>query len=352
MAASDAISILNSGLALIGEPVGVTANDGSKAWTTFNQLWQPNILRPVLAQFPWNALKRRTALFPPTLPVASGSYDSTTQNVTLTLATSYTVSAASWSANAITFTIGSHNLQVGQQITVAGVTPTGYNGSYQVVAVTSTTIVVPQQTDPGAYTSGGTVTWDIPTLSVNQTITVAGINPTDWNGTFPLTATTPNSVSYLLPVTDSYVSGGYVQWAPLFDFNCVFQLPSDWMRIYAVNKIGFSNFYGYGYESWYVQNIRGVVPPWKVEGNYLYSSESTVSIAYIANQDPPTDAVLVDLLAARTAQLMAYAMTRNDTLTQRMAQLYQQTLMRARSMNSANGTPDEFQETSWIVSRY
>lgn len=352
MAASDAVSICNSALAMIGEPPTVAANDGSKAWTTFNALWEASILRPVLAAFPWNALKKRISLFPPSLPVLSGSYNSSTQNVTLTLATSYTVTAATWSANAITFTIGAHNLQVGQQLTVAGVLPAGYNGSYPVVAVTATTIVVPQATNPTAYASGGSVTWDIPSLSVNQTITVAGINPTDWNGTFPITAATPNSISYLLPVADSYVSGGYVKWAPLFDFNTVFQLPSDWDRIIQVNLVGFSNYYGYGYESWYIQNIQGVMPPFKVEGNYLYSSESTLAVLYIQHQDPPTDPVLVDLLASKAAMEMAMPITRERDIMDAMTKKFEQRFIRAKSMNSANGTPDQFQETSWITSRY
>jgi hypothetical protein len=55
-----------------------------------------------------------------------------------------------------TLTVASHTFQVGQWVTVAGVTPTGYNGTYQLTAVTATTLSYANATT-GAQTVAGTV---------------------------------------------------------------------------------------------------------------------------------------------------------------------------------------------------
>lgn len=129
------IDILNGALALLGENA-VTANDGSKAWTTFSALWNESILAYVLGRYPWTALKKRVVLSQPSLTVTAASGDGTT----------------------VTLTVGAHSLQVGQTVYVSGIDPTVYNNTYALTAVTSTTISF---TSPitSAYVSGGTVTW-------------------------------------------------------------------------------------------------------------------------------------------------------------------------------------------------
>src|SRR5215472_5176066 len=77
-----------------------------------------------------------------------------------------TISAASWSVltGQITFTFGSApsaDVVAGAYIGVTGVTPTGYNGIWQVVSVAGSTVVVTTPftlaaiTNPGTYVSGG-----------------------------------------------------------------------------------------------------------------------------------------------------------------------------------------------------
>jgi hypothetical protein len=70
---------------------------------------------------------------------------------------SYNVSAASWAANVVTLTIGAHNVLVGEKVTVSGITPSGYNGTYTVTAITGTQIKYAKTANPGAYSAGGTV---------------------------------------------------------------------------------------------------------------------------------------------------------------------------------------------------
>jgi hypothetical protein len=72
----------------------------------------------------------------------------------------YNVTAASWSTNTITFTTTDTTyLAVGNSVVIAGAAPTGYNGTYTITSVpTSTTFTVAQVTNPGPWTSGGTIT--------------------------------------------------------------------------------------------------------------------------------------------------------------------------------------------------
>lgn len=67
-----------------------------------------------------------------------------------------TITAASCTGNALTFTIGAHSFGVGGQIAVTGVTPSGLNGTYQVSAVGATTLTVRSALCPLTYSSGGT----------------------------------------------------------------------------------------------------------------------------------------------------------------------------------------------------
>lgn len=80
--------------------------------------------------------------------------------------TAYTVTAGSWAAGVATLTIGAHNIKANQLIVIASVTPSGYNnGGVEVAAtsVTGTQVLYPLAVNPGAWTSGGTVTaWGTP----------------------------------------------------------------------------------------------------------------------------------------------------------------------------------------------
>jgi hypothetical protein len=66
------------------------------------------------------------------------------------------ITGATWSNGLATFTVASNSYVVGQTVTVTGVTPAGYNGARTVTSVTGTTFTVGIATNPGTYTSGGT----------------------------------------------------------------------------------------------------------------------------------------------------------------------------------------------------
>jgi len=72
----------------------------------------------------------------------------------------YTVSGASWSPGTpaiATLTTGSNTLAANDTIRVSGINPSGYNGTWQVTAATSTTVSYALPNNLGTYVSGGVV---------------------------------------------------------------------------------------------------------------------------------------------------------------------------------------------------
>lgn len=68
------------------------------------------------------------------------------------------VSGATWSGGVATYNFGSaHGLTTGDYVQITGVTPTGYNVRGIATVVDSDTITIPITSDPGTYTSGGTL---------------------------------------------------------------------------------------------------------------------------------------------------------------------------------------------------
>ncbi len=70
-----------------------------------------------------------------------------------------TITGATWGSNQSVFThSGGNTYAVGSFVTVVGMNPSGYNGTYEVVSSTSTTVTVAETSDPGAFVAGGTIT--------------------------------------------------------------------------------------------------------------------------------------------------------------------------------------------------
>ena len=69
---------------------------------------------------------------------------------------SFSVTAASWADGVATYTAAGHTFVEGDEATVSGATPSGYNVTdTPITAVTSTTFSVAIAADPGAWSSGG-----------------------------------------------------------------------------------------------------------------------------------------------------------------------------------------------------
>jgi hypothetical protein len=65
------------------------------------------------------------------------------------------ITGVSWSGGSATFTSSSHGALAGQRVTVSGITPTGYNGSFVITSVSTSTFTVAIPYNPGTYVSGG-----------------------------------------------------------------------------------------------------------------------------------------------------------------------------------------------------
>lgn len=74
------------------------------------------------------------------------------------VAAAVAITAAVWTnATTTTFTATAHGFANGDTVNITGVTPTGYNGVFTISGVTANTFVVAITTNPGTYTSGGTI---------------------------------------------------------------------------------------------------------------------------------------------------------------------------------------------------
>jgi hypothetical protein len=95
-----------------------------------------------------------------------------------TATTAATISTASWSISTDQVTVttsAAHNLQAGQLVTIAGVTPSTYNGTFTILSVpTPTTFTYGLLSDPGTFTSGGTALVDQGAFTEGGTSTTQG----------------------------------------------------------------------------------------------------------------------------------------------------------------------------------
>ena len=66
-----------------------------------------------------------------------------------------TVTAASYSGGFITYTVASHEFHVGEEVTVTGSTPAGYNVTDAVITARTATTFTIAASDPGTWSSGG-----------------------------------------------------------------------------------------------------------------------------------------------------------------------------------------------------
>jgi hypothetical protein len=90
-----------------------------------------------------------------TVPVAFPTFTTVAANGTLAV-----TGSTAWSNGIafLTFTSsGAFPVPVGSSIVIAGVTPSAYNGTYTVTNVGNTFVGFAKATDPGAWTSGGTI---------------------------------------------------------------------------------------------------------------------------------------------------------------------------------------------------
>jgi len=120
-------------------------------------------------------------------PVTSGT------SVTLTTGTGYPTGTPTPTYSAPNSSIGISaitGLTVGTVVTISGVTPAGYNGTWTAqTGTTTTSLVINTGANLGAITVAGNIVVNTAhNIKVGQTVVVAGAVPSTYNGTFVVTA--------------------------------------------------------------------------------------------------------------------------------------------------------------------
>jgi hypothetical protein len=146
-----------------------------------------------------------------------------------------TIITATWAGSVATIaTSAAHGLSTGANVTVSNASPSAWNGTYVVTVIDATHISYTLASNPGAYVSGGQVSYPLNwvnsaswsggivtmataaahNLVSNQYVTITGILPSGYNGTYRVTVTDSTHFTYMLTNPSAnpgvYVSGGLV----------------------------------------------------------------------------------------------------------------------------------------------
>ncbi len=112
---------------------------------------------------------------------------------------------------------------------------------------------------------------------------------------------------------------------PIFDWNYAFTLPTSpyCLRVLEVDD---------------VDNPGSTA--WSIEGRTLVTNDSGINILYIARIADPTkfDSLFVEALAAKLAENLAMALTRQKTLIELAHGLYEAKIQEARTVDSMEGS--------------
>lgn len=205
----------------------------------------------------------------------------------------FTVTGGSWSGGFATLTVAStFGLRVGEEIAVSSVNPAGYNVATRVAisGLTSTTITYPLASNPGVWTSGGTVTRKAPHHVTNMTKRIYWLESLADGPHYRLVAEIPAAT------TNTTVAGNTVSSAelatvgwlmPPTDAKCIRMMANGiGVLISGANTICFSPAYApYAYPNAYRQVTDFEAVGLEVVGNMVVVGTKGVPY-YAAGVDP------------------------------------------------------------------
>lgn len=169
-----------------------------------------------------------------TEPISTASWSTNVATITMTPAIVPTLSAAVWANGAVTVTTSlAHGYTVGQWVTIAGSTPAGYNGLYVITQVPSTTtFMFNLVSNPGTYTSGATLSAGH-SYQIGQQISITGVTPTAFNGVYTIASIPANNqiTASLLSNPGTYTSGGSISPTIIIGTNQSFTISSLYRRV-------------------------------------------------------------------------------------------------------------------------
>jgi hypothetical protein len=123
---------------------------------------------------------------------------------------------------------------------------------------------------------------------------------------------------------------------PTWGYAFAYQLPSDCLRVLAVNADD------------------PFCHPWKVEGRAIVTDrEAPIEILYLRQiaDSGFFDPMLVSAIAARLAMELARPLTSDESLRKQMALEFQDRLRAARSADGQEGTPSRIYAEEFVISR-
>lgn len=118
--------------------------------------------------------------------------------------------------------------------------------------------------------------------------------------------------------------------APVVQYSCKYQLPSDCLRLLEV--YGDSNY--------------------KLKGREVHTNSRTCKIKYIYDVTDTTvwDSSFIDVMSAKLAFELAYPVTKSNSLMQQMGEIFSLKIQKARFVDSTEDIPSDFGGVSSLIS--
>jgi hypothetical protein len=136
---------------------------------------------------------------------------------------------------------------------------------------------------------------------------------------------------------------------PSYGYASQFALPTD---PYCLRVLEFSN----GTQTFPFDNMRSNSdrPAFIIEGRKLLTDEGIAKIKYVARITDPQqyDAGLIEVLAARLAYEISYAITGSTTMRQLTAGDYDRKLKEATFQDATEGAPERIEANDFIEARF
>ncbi|MBF0435557.1 MAG: hypothetical protein HQL77_09325 [Magnetococcales bacterium] len=114
-------------------------------------------------------------------------------------------------------TLTGHGYSTGNSIIISGATPSTFNGTYSITVLDSNTFKYTLASSPLQAATGSPTAAIASTtakayavshgFSTGNSVTIAGASPTDFNGTFTVTVTDANNFTYTIPSSQGTASG-------------------------------------------------------------------------------------------------------------------------------------------------
>lgn len=140
---------------------GTPDYDYSQFMKLFCREWEKTYANSTLDDIGVTTLTYQAYRFPLT-NAADSKLEGLNRSQSAASGVSKNVQTASWSTNVATITTtAAHGFETGDVIDVASITPSGYNGTYTITVTGATTFTYALTSDPGSYSTGGTVSGDI-----------------------------------------------------------------------------------------------------------------------------------------------------------------------------------------------